>query len=214
MKTIAERIKVSRKQKQLTQLQLANLVNVTATAISQWEREETLPKGGNLLRLSEALSVTPEWLTSGTKSVIMENVNREGAIPCALVPFYPFVKAAGGAGTVINSEDEDYTPVPCNVLKNRNLNSVVCVTVSGDSMEPVLTDGAIIAVDRTEKKIKDGKIYVFRHGDLLRVKVLKQTPTGVIIHSYNSTYPDEIHKNKEIQGLTIVGRVFWVSYTL
>lgn len=54
--TLGDRIRLRRKSLQLTQKQLAQQVKVSHVAISQWEKEETLPRGENLLRLAEALA--------------------------------------------------------------------------------------------------------------------------------------------------------------
>ncbi|MCZ4058135.1 helix-turn-helix domain-containing protein [Pantoea sp. LMR881] len=63
--TLGKRIYCRRKSLQLTQKQLAEQVNVSHVAISQWEKDETLPRGENLLRLAEALGCAPAFLIDG-----------------------------------------------------------------------------------------------------------------------------------------------------
>lgn len=55
-------VKPTRKALRYSQRKLADLVNVTTSAISQWEREETTPKGEHLVRLAEVLNCTVQWL--------------------------------------------------------------------------------------------------------------------------------------------------------
>jgi len=71
--TLGDRIRLRRKSLQLTQKQLAQQVKVSHVAISQWEKEETLPRGENLLRLSEALGCAPAYLIDGDGPVFSEN---------------------------------------------------------------------------------------------------------------------------------------------
>ncbi|HGJ5854899.1 helix-turn-helix domain-containing protein [Arsenophonus nasoniae] len=68
MKSIGERIRLRRKELELTQKQLGKRVGVSHVAISQWEKEETEPKGDNLLSLADALMCTAEYILRGTTS--------------------------------------------------------------------------------------------------------------------------------------------------
>ncbi|MGK3144303.1 helix-turn-helix domain-containing protein [Pantoea sp. C2G6] len=71
--TLGDRIRHRRKALELTQKQLAQQVKVSHVAISQWEKEETLPRGENLLRLAEALGCAPAFLIDGDGPVFSEN---------------------------------------------------------------------------------------------------------------------------------------------
>jgi len=62
---IAQRIKLARKQKGLTQLELSDLVGVTKGACGQWEVGMTTPTVENLSRLATILDVNFEWLATG-----------------------------------------------------------------------------------------------------------------------------------------------------
>ncbi|CNF51913.1 TPA: XRE family transcriptional regulator [Yersinia enterocolitica] len=90
------------------------------------------------------------------------------------------------------------------------------VRVSGNSMEPKLSDGDVVGINTDDTRIRDGKAYGIRHGDLLRVKYLIDQPDGgVVIRSMNrDEFKDEILTREEKnQQLTILGRVFWSSST-
>ncbi|MDF4820353.1 peptidase S24 [Vibrio parahaemolyticus] len=207
MNKIGERIRDLRLKKRLSQKDLAKNVGVSPTAISQWEREEYEPRGKNLSKLSKALGTTVDYLTAAVQPPIKDFTVQ----PCVLVSFYPEVNAAGGAGSYNDHENLEYTPLPNNVLNNHNINDVSCIKLSGDSMSPVVPDGALIAFDRSESQIYDGKMYVFRHNGLLRMKCLKQTSYDLIIHSHNPEYSDEIYALDQLCDFEIIGRVFWYS---
>ena len=71
--TLGDRIRHRRKTLGLTQKQLAEQVKVSHVAISQWQKEETLPRGENLLRLSESLGCAPAYLIDGDGPVFSES---------------------------------------------------------------------------------------------------------------------------------------------
>lgn len=207
MKTIGERVKDLRLQQRLSQKILAKSVGVTPTAISQWERGENEPRGKYLSKLSKALGTTIEYLTAAIQPPIQTTDEKS----CILVAFYPEVNAAGGAGACHHDEIKNYTPLPSYVLEKHKVNDVSCIKLSGDSMAPVVPDGALIAFDRSESRIFDGKMYVFRHNGLLRMKCLKQTSYDLIIHSHNPDYDDEIYPLDSLCDFEVIGRVFWYS---
>lgn len=212
MNSIGDRIKELRLKQRMTQKELAKAVGVTSTAVSQWERSENEPKGKNLAKLSSKLKTTIDWLSIALPPPVAMVEHSE--LICSLVSFYPTVSAAGGSGTCVSEESEDYTAIPNSALKGKNINDIACITVAGDSMSPVAPDGSIIAIDRKDNMIRDGKIYVFRHEGLLRVKLLKQKPYQLQVHSLNPEYEDELYDLDSLSDFDIVGRVFWVSLSL
>lgn len=91
--------------------------------------------------------------------------------------------------------------------------SAACVTVSGNSMEPVLPNGATIGIDTAKSTVKDGDIYAINHNGHLRVKILYKIPGGGLrLRSYNSDeWPDETYIGYVEDRIKILGRVFWYS---
>lgn len=65
MDTIGERIKQKRKELNLTQLQLAEKLQVTDRAVSKWEQGEGNPDFSLLASLAEILNVTLDYLITG-----------------------------------------------------------------------------------------------------------------------------------------------------
>lgn len=210
MKSIGERIKQLRESKKLTQNKLAKLVGVSPSAVSQWENGDTEPRGKNLHKLTQTLDTTIEWLTVAIKKPDYELI--EESVACILVPFYPTVCASGGGGVEAQDEDNDLTPIPTKVLRNKHIESIACISVTGDSMSPVIPDNSIIAFDRREiNAIHDGKVYVFKHRGLLRVKRLRKTPFELVIQSYNQDYEDETYPLESLDDFELIGKVFWIS---
>ena len=59
---LSEKIQILRKQKNISQEQLAEQLNVSRQAISKWETGESLPDIENILRLSSIFDVTTDYL--------------------------------------------------------------------------------------------------------------------------------------------------------
>lgn len=89
------------------------------------------------------------------------------------------------------------------------------VTVRGNSMLPVLRDGATVGVNAAKcgvGDIIDGDLYAINHNGQLRVKQLYRLPTGIRLRSFNrDEHPDEDYSFQEMQDeqITIIGHVFW-----
>ncbi|OFP57613.1 transcriptional regulator [Pseudomonas aeruginosa] len=133
-----------------------------------------------------------------------------------LVPFLKEVELAAGSGKMsveVNSRRSlrfgKYS------LKKKGVDpaNARCVTITGNSMEPVLRNGATVGVDVGNTRIVDGDLYAINHGGLLRVKQTYRLPGGGIrLRSFNrDEHPDEEYSQDEIiaQEIEIIGRVFW-----
>ena len=59
---LGEKIQILRRQKDISQEQLAERLNVSRQAISKWETGESLPDIDNILRLSSIFDVTTDYL--------------------------------------------------------------------------------------------------------------------------------------------------------
>lgn len=63
------RISAARKAKNLTQEQLAELMNVTRQSISRWESDQTYPEMEKIVRLAEILEVDCDYLLNENAEV-------------------------------------------------------------------------------------------------------------------------------------------------
>ncbi|NUF26880.1 helix-turn-helix transcriptional regulator [Gilliamella sp. ESL0254] len=211
----------------LSQHQLAEKVGVSQPAIQKILSGRS-NSSRKLVEIANALNVDLFWLTTGSGEMKKNNINSNATILGAIddwdndtpldedeveVPFYKDVRLAAGNGFA--DDIEDYNGCKLRLSKSTmrrygiDKNCTVCLTVYGDSMEPVFRDGATVAIDRADRNIRDGKIYAINHDGLLRIKILEKLPGNQIkIKSYNAGYDDEIVSQDEI---TILGRVWWQS---
>ena len=66
LKKLGNRIKKQREKRKLRQIDIANALQISAQAVSKWERGENAPDISVLVELTRLLGVTIEWLLGGT----------------------------------------------------------------------------------------------------------------------------------------------------
>ncbi|WP_336148593.1 S24 family peptidase [Acinetobacter ursingii] len=77
METLGSRLKFLRKDKKMTQQQLADEVGVSKTSVIYWEKDENIPKHESLILLSKVLKTSPDWLLSGKERTSINNFNMQ-----------------------------------------------------------------------------------------------------------------------------------------
>ena len=70
--SIGERISTLRKERNLSQGQLADALEVSRQAVSKWENDQSSPDTIKLIKLAEVLDTEVEYLASGRKPVYEE----------------------------------------------------------------------------------------------------------------------------------------------
>lgn len=134
------------------------------------------------------------------------------------IPLLKDVRVAAGSGEI---SEEFFTGKKIRMgkytLRNRGVDpaNAICVTVSGNSMEPALPDGSTVGMDTAQTAIKDGKVYVIKHDGELRVKqVYRRTGGGIRLRSFNQAeHPEEEYTVEQMseKDIWVVGKVFWSS---
>ena len=63
--SLGERIREARRNSDLTQIQLADLINVNQAVVSYWENGKTVPTLENVIAISKELDISLDWLVLG-----------------------------------------------------------------------------------------------------------------------------------------------------
>lgn len=232
---LKDRLKQARKQAGLTQVELAERAGIKQASISEIERGLTRTSG-YLVKLAQICGVDPVWLSEGGIAKPTEhpksNATMIGPISVwdddtpldddeVYVPFLKEVELSAGSGrTVIEASSSRKLRFGKQTLRNQGVqfDHAVCVTVHGNSMEPVLPDGSTVGVDTSSVSIKDGKMYAIDHGGELRVKTLYRMPGGGLrFRSFNQDeHPDEEYSADDLaeKNISVLGKVFWYSVLL
>ncbi|WP_440492797.1 S24 family peptidase [Serratia ureilytica] len=204
-------------------------ISVTTTAVGKWLNAESSPEGDRIVALSEWLGVRAEWLEYGrgnSRDSAVISLDDDGDDGSAAEPVdddelveLPLldVRFSAGDGTYDMVEKAASTFTFRRQFLHEmgvSTSAAKLVKISGSSMEPRLQDGDIVGINTDDTRIREGKTYAIRHGNLLRVKVLIEHPDGgVTIRSLNKDeYGDEhLSYQQRKEQLVVLGRVFWSS---
>lgn len=199
--SIAARIKQVRENNlKLSKKELSEILGISQSAVNQWEKGVNLPANKHLIKLSQLASISIEWLLHGGKE-------SNSAIN---IKYYPKIESSAGCG--FENDKEDFFLISNDLIPfNDGVNKhTIALNVRGDSMEPVISEGGIVLIDTLDKNIKDGKIYVFRQQETLRLKRFEYSTSHIIIKSYNPAYQDEKVSFQEFYSSSdVIGRVIY-----
>lgn len=132
METLGTRLKELRKNKKLTQQNVADVLGVSKTSVIYWEKDENVPKHESLTALAKLLDTSADWLLTGKESkdfkpLSFDEIKRKFGEPTAnlndmisdigvyeygdpvpegftAIDYYPDIKASAGNG-YINLEE-------------------------------------------------------------------------------------------------------------
>lgn len=236
MSSIGERLKKARVKAGLTQAELAEKCGWQAgqRRASHYESGRSQPSYRDLVKIARVLHTNAGYLAFGeTPSPTQEGqANSPDAELMTTtiepwdsntpldddeveIPFFMEVEAAAGIGSEVQMET--WGPklrFAKSTLRRSGVQpeNAAAVKVSGNSMEPVLPEGAVIGVDTSNTHVSDGKLYAVDHGGLLRVKMLYRVPGGLRLKSFNEAeHPEELVKGDDLAEIRVIGRVFWYS---
>jgi len=176
-----------------------------------------LPSLDVLIAIAVAGGVNLEWLARGNDGLEVGSPAERLEITLpdfAFVPRYE-VRASAGHGLVPVSEDiSERVAFRADWLREIGVaaaNAAV-LTADGDSMEPLIPDGALMLVDVSIREVRNGCIYVIvKDGDLLVKRVHRRVDGTIALISENTRYPPEDISPALLDKLHIVGRVRWVG---
>lgn len=94
MMNIADRIQSLRKQKGMSQIELADAIGVSRQAVSKWESEQTIPDLDKIVAMSEIFGTTTDYLLKGIEPVENEGGQAAAATTAAASAAIPAAPAA------------------------------------------------------------------------------------------------------------------------
>ncbi|EAZ96991.1 XRE family transcriptional regulator, partial [Marinobacter sp. ELB17] len=225
---LGQRLKEVRVQRGMSQAKLGALADLTQAAIGALESRDS-KHSSMALQLARALHVSVDWLVTGEGPKSVPDADGE----CGDTDLY--------AGAPLNERDvmlhlllelpRDLETERTKIVQSGRAvfrfaktiltkadvipESAVCTSVWGNSMAPVLPDGARVVVDTDDVSVKDGEIYAVNHDGMLRVKYLRRKPGGglEIISQNSAEYAAETYSAEQVASgnIEVIGRVFWWS---
>ena len=202
MAEIKDRIVSLRNEKNITQSQLAEELNISPSAIGMYEQGRRKPSYELLEEICDYFNVDMDYLMgrsdiknryqAGLKydwedkkqedsNINMNTINTD----YIMIPLYESISAGYGA-----SNSEFIEMIPVFGLK-KNGTTYFAVKVEGDSMEPKIPNGSTIIIKK-DIQIESGEIGAFNLNDENFVKQKKVVKDKLILHSFNLAYDDKV----------------------
>ncbi len=204
MKT-GERIRYLRKQLDMTQTELGEKLGVKTNAVSKWEcgRVEDIPT--SKLKAMAALFDVP-------LSYLIDDVLGEPKSGNVFTPIPPGFRGmpemttvpiighiACGEPILAEENVEGETSVP------EKWRASFCLVCEGDSMEPRIKDGDLVAI-RQQEIVENGEIAAVRIGDEATLKHVYLYPNYIELRPENPAYASIIRAREEMNDVHIEGR--------
>lgn len=197
--TFGARLRNARKEKKLTQKELASKINAAHNSISNWENDQNMPDPDTIQNLCWALDVQPNYFFS-VEPVLPPNI-----LP---MPRMKEWKVLGGTacGDPLYKDVGDET-----ILAPEDIDADYVFRCVGDSMiNARIFDGDIVFV-KTDVSVDDGQIAVVRIDEEYTLKRIFHGPDYLELRSENPTHPTRIVRGDQVNA-EIVGRaVYFLS---
>ncbi len=206
MRNFGNLIAAVRRERKISQLQLAKALNVTKQTISNYERGERRPDYEMLEAIADVLNVPMGFfLTPEEQRAELDALRRrdgEESVPHGLVPVtlhkIPILGNVA-AGKPIYSDEPIETYVDSADHK-----ADFALVVKGDSMDPLYKDGDIVYI-RSQSDVRDGQIAAVGVDDEATLKRVYHTPNGLQLLSINPAYPPMLFTEQNSDDLRIFG---------
>jgi phage repressor protein C with HTH and peptisase S24 domain len=218
--SVSDRIREIADNNSLTLKQLSEKIQIKYRTIQNYVGEVRPVSAEFLMAMDEHLGVSASWLLNGSGPTYREHLNsvsqvgntpkHDTGVDFIAIPRYE-VSASAGYGSLVEAVTGSgaYAFNPA-FIQRRGLNPrhLSVIGVSGDSMEPDLSDGDLILIATDQTDPKNGFMYAVHYDDQLFVKRIQRLP-GKRLHlvSANDSYPPvevDMTVNQEVR---VVGRV-------
>lgn len=186
-------------------------LEISTTQLDAYASGRSEPSRVRLVRMAEAAEVDLLWFATGAGEPDAK------ASGFAQVPILDVRLAAGSASFAKGAVRIGHMPFDAELLRSigrSHHDGLVVVTSEGDSMEPLIADGARVLIDTKDTRLREG-IFAFRLGDELRIKRLQRKGIdGVEVLSENPRYEPELLTGPDLEHFAILGRALWCATPL
>jgi SOS-response transcriptional repressor LexA len=174
---------------------VANALGITPEHLSMLKKRNKIPFE-ELAYFCAKRKISLNWLLFDQQ---IENIITETE-KFSKIRYFKDINASAGGGAINFDENYETLYIDKKII-DKDLDAI---NVIGDSMEPTIKDGSIIFIDRTDKNIQNGGIFVVSTPAGVFVKRINLKSNGKIeLISDNKLYPSEIIEEAEIIGKVV-----------
>lgn len=217
--TVGKRVQALRKERNMSQGELADKAGLKQPTISSLERGKS-HTSGSLASIAAALGVSALWLETGLGDRdIAKSKNFVSASEGTEFYEVPILEAKGSCGNgkgsyLFGTKDEYGGTINKEgrwfLRHNARHENVFALMADGESMKNFIMDGDVCFFNRSIGDLRSGEIYVLDTPEGLRIKRVYRRADGyVTLMSDNpdkTIYPDELYSPEQAETLTIKGR--------
>ena len=195
----AARLKQLRRERKISQVELAKLLNITQQAVGKWETGRSSPDQKTLKLLADFFNTTTDYLLD--YDIKLPAVQQYISAIEHPIPVIGSVKAGYGALALEDDLGVEYARV-------KNPENYFYLTVKGNSMEPRIQNGDLALVHK-QNTLNDGDLGVVIFGDdaegTLKKFICKDN--AVVLQPFNPNYESIVLVGEELDHLYIAGKV-------
>ncbi len=199
--SIGDRVRQARKSAGLSQADLAKRIGVSQPAIATWESGVHDPRRVVMAKLADALSISHEWLTAGSRSRSEADPQPAAAYlrrPIRHVPVISFDSAATFADEP-NADPHQVAEDYISVTASASL--LFALFVDDAAVDLAFPKGTLVVIDYGDRWPADGNFCLAAVDGAPIVRRLRRDPSCLEASSMGGTFPSiEIDESVEIIG--------------
>lgn len=207
---IGKRIREYRKHQNMTMRQLATIVGISQGSLSDIENGHSNPSSDTILNFVRLTDISVDWLLTGSGNMLKGNVQE----PLNDFVTVPLMSGRISAGVGV-SADTSIESCMCFrrdwIRRKGDPDNMSLIRVSGDSMEPTLSNGDIVLIDHSRNYISDFGMYAISVDNSIMIKRLQPYADKVQIISDNPKYPPLTVQSHEV---VINGKALWYAHDI
>ncbi|SUT91488.1 S24 family peptidase [Actinobacillus lignieresii] len=202
MKTLANRLNFSMKERGLNINSLSKLVGISYPAMAKISDGQTLePK--KIVEIANALGVSVQWLKTGEgetpdfanlpQNPTAYDESENNTLRIEVLDVY----ASAGNGSFVTGDLTCHTLAVefenayfAQIFQRATAKGLAIINVDGDSMEPTIGSGDLLFVDTTKSVYQGDGVYVFSYGETIFVKRLQLAGDVLLVISDNARYKE------------------------
>ena len=199
--TFGEKLRLARKEKKLTQKELAKIINAAHNSISNWENDQNMPDPDTIQNLCWALNVQPNYFFSVESPALPSNI-----IPMPEMRQIPLLgNIACGAPILADDHIEGHVDIP------NHIHADFALTCKGDSMiNARIFDGDIVYI-RQQEEVTNGEIAAVLIDGEATLKRVRLFNDHISLEPENPMYKPLVYWNEEMNNIRILGKA--VAFT-
>ncbi|MEJ2488845.1 MAG: LexA family transcriptional regulator [Sulfurovaceae bacterium] len=182
---------------------VADILGIPQASFATMKKRNSIPYQ-ELLEFCATKKISANWLFFDQAVDML----KEETDKFFQIRYFADIRASAGGGAEVFGEDYEMLNVDRAIIANMvgfNNKNLEAIHVDGESMEPTLSDGSIIFIDREQTNISKDGIFVASTTAGLFIKRIRQRADGMVeLISDNKAYSPEVLTSDEV---AIVGKV-------